>query len=307
MHCTIRSMRIVLAGAFGKLGSDILRALCGTEHEIVAADAVMRIPEDTDQSRFQAVKIDVTRPDTLKGLCDGADLVITTVGLTGASTKVNNYDIDYRGNLNLMKAAQAAGVKHFAYISVINADKGKGIPMVNSKFMMENELKKSGLTYVIYRPTGYFYDIAHVFWPMIKSKSVQLLKMPKDPVANVFDTKDFAAFILKTMCDENVTYNVGGKETYTYRQIAEMFYRADGVTDGPVKTVPPFMMDILARLPKIRKSGRTDVIKVSKFTLTNDCYGDTEVEGKSFREYIAGRSYAAAIEAEMKAKEQAGK
>ena len=86
-----------------------------------------------------------------------------------------------------------------------------------------------------------------------------------------------------------------------------MFYAADGVTDGPVKVVPAFMMDILARLPKIKKSGRTDVIKFSKFTLTNDCYGDTEVPGKSFREYIAGKSYAPRIEAELKAKEEAAK
>ncbi len=297
-------MKIVLAGAFGKLGSDILRALCATEHEILAADAVMRVPPDVNKGRFETKQIDVTKPGSLKGLCSGADVVITTVGLTGASTKVNNYDIDYHGNLNLVHEAKRADVKHFAYISVINADKGDGIPMVHSKFLLENDLKRSGLTYVIYRPTGYFYDIAHVFWPMIKSRSVQLLKAAKEPVANVIDTRDFARFILETMCDKNVSYNVGGKETYTYRQIAEMFYNADGVTNGPVKTVPAFMMDILSRLPKIKKSGRSDVIKFSKFTLLNDCYGDTEVDGKSFKEYIAEKSYAPIIEAELKAKEE---
>lgn len=298
-------MNIVLAGAFGKLGSDILRELCKTEHEVIAADAVLRVPSGVDPSRFTAKKIDVTQPDTLKGLCDGADVVITTIGLTGASTKFNNYDIDYHGNLNLLNEAKAAGVKHFAYISVINADKGDGIPMVNAKYLMEQEIKKAGVPYVIYRPTGYFYDIAHVFWPMIKSKSVQLLKTKKEPVANVIDTRDFAAFILKTMCEENKMYNIGGTETYTYRQIAEMFYNADGVTNGPVKTVPAFMMDVLAQLPKIKKSGRSDVIRFSKFTLLNDCYGDTEVPGKSFKEYIAEKSYAPIIEAELKAKEAA--
>jgi len=291
-------MKVLLAGAFGKLGSDILRALCETDYEIVAADAVLRIPEDVDQGRFTTVKIDVTSPESLKGLCDGVDTVITTVGLTGASTKFTNYDIDYKGNLNLLNEAKAAGVKNFAYISVINADKGDGIPMVNSKFLLEGELKKSGITYVIYRPTGYFYDIAHVFWPMIKTRSVQLLKVKNEPKANVIDTKDFAGFIIKTMNDENKTYNVGGTETYTYRQIAEMFYNADGVTNGPIKVVPPFMMNILANLPKIKKEGKTDVIKFSKFTLTNDCYGDTEIPGKSFKEYIAGKSYAERIEQE---------
>ncbi len=291
-------MRVLLAGAFGKLGSDILRALCGTEHEIIAADAVLRIPPDIDRSRFDVKQIDVTVPETLKGLCDGVDAVITTIGLTGASTRFSNYDIDYKGNLNLLNEAKKARVKRFAYISVINADKGEGIPMVHSKFLLEQELKRSGLDYVIYRPTGYFYDIAHVFWPMIKARKVQLLKVKKDPVANVIDTADFARFIIQTMNDSGKTYNVGGTETYTYREIAEMFYNADGVTNGPVKTVPAFMMDILARLPKIKRSGRADVIRFSKFTLTNDCYGDTEVEGRSFKEYIAGKSYAAVIEAE---------
>ncbi|MCQ2505968.1 MAG: NAD(P)H-binding protein [Lachnospiraceae bacterium] len=300
-------MKVVLAGAFGKLGSDILRALCETEHEIVAADAVMRIPEDVDRSRFTAVSIDVTKPETLKGLCDNADVVITTIGLTGASTRFTNWDIDFKGNLNLINAAKEARVKQFDYISVINAHDGKGIPMVESKFMLEEELKKSGLDYVIYRPTGYFYDIAHVFWPMIKKQSVQLLKVKNEPKANVIDTKDFADYIIKTMCDKNKTYNIGGTETYTYKQIAEMFYNADGVTNGPVKYVPVFMMDVLSHLPKIKKAGKSDVIKFSKFTLVKDCYGDTEVPGKSFKEYIAGKSYAERIEAEMKAKEEAEK
>lgn len=291
-------MKILLAGAFGKLGSDILRALCKTEHEIVAADAVLKIPDDVDKDRFSVKQIDVTVPDSLSGICDGVDVVITTIGLTGASTKFTNYDIDYKGNLNLLNEAVKANVKQFDYISVINADKGEGIPMVNSKFLLEQELIKSGINYVIYRPTGYFYDIAHVFWPMIKTKSVQLLNVKKEPVANVIDTADFAGFILKTMNERNVTYNVGGTETYTYREIAEMFYNADGVKNGPIKVVPAFMMDILANLPKIKKSGRTDVIKFSKFTLTNDCYGNTEVEGKSFKKYISEKSYAAAIEAE---------
>ncbi len=300
-------MKIVLAGAFGKLGSDILRALCKTDHTLVAADAVMRIPADVDTVRFTAKQIDVTKPETLKGLCDGADVVITTIGLTGASTRFTNYDIDYHGNLNLLNEAKAAGVKHFAYISVINADKGEGIPMVHAKYLMEQEIKKAGISYVIYRPTGYFYDIAHVFWPMIRSRSVQLLKVKKDPVANVIDTRDFADFILKTMCEENKMYNVGGTETYTYRQIAQMFYDAAGVQNGPVKVVPAFMMDVLSKLPKIKKAGKSDVIKFSKFTLCNDCYGDTEVPGRSFKAYIAEKSYAPVIDAELKAKEEAAK
>lgn len=165
----------------------------------------------------------------------GPGFLLFFLGLTGlfwkgeknaASARFTNYDIDYQGNLNLIEAARAAGVRHFGYVSVINADKGEGIPMVHSKYLLEEALKASGLTYVIWRPTGYFYDIAHVFWPMVKSKSVQLLKTKGgfEPRANVVDARDFARFILETMCDGNKTYSVGGTETYTYRQIAEKSY-----------------------------------------------------------------------------------
>lgn len=294
-------MKVVLAGAFGKLGSDILRAVVAAGHETVAADLMIRELDGLDPASYTTRQIDVQNPDNLKGLCDGADVVITTVGLTGASTKVNNYDIDYRGNLNLLNEAKAAGVKKFVYISVINADKGDGIPMVNSKYMLEQELKASGVPYVIHRPTGYFYDIAHVFWPMILNNKVQLLKgTPKK--ANVIDTKDFARFIVETMNENNVTYNVGGTETYTYQEIAAMFYAANGVNDGPIKYAPAWMFDVLAKLPKIKKQGKVDIMKFSKFTLSNDCYGDTEVPGLSFKQYIADKSYAPVIEAELAAK-----
>ena len=61
--------------------------------------------------------IDVTKPETLRGLCDGADAVITTVGLTGSSATITNYDIDYQGNVNLLREAQRArGEAFYIYL-----------------------------------------------------------------------------------------------------------------------------------------------------------------------------------------------
>lgn len=169
-------MKVVLAGAFGNLGAGILKCLCASgEHEVVAADMrETQIPECNGKYRF--VKIDATDPKTMKGLCEGADVVITTVGLTGASTKVTSYDIDYKGNMNLYAEAKAAGVKKFNYISVISCDEpgAEKVPMLHAKYMVEEEIKKEEMDYVIYRPTGYFYDIAKVFKPYVE-KGVLLL------------------------------------------------------------------------------------------------------------------------------------
>ena len=166
-------MKVVLAGAYGNLGADIFRELLKGGHEVVALDMMQR--DLGLEGNYSFTKIDVTDPETLKGTCDGADIVITTVGLTKGSATVTNYEIDYQGNLNLLNEAKSAGVKHFVYVSVIKADMAPDVPMVHSKYLFEGQLKKSGLTYVILRPTGYFYDIIKVFRPRIEKGEVSLL------------------------------------------------------------------------------------------------------------------------------------
>lgn len=276
-------MKIVLAGAFGKLGTDILRALVRDGHTVTAADlAVKEVPGL--QGKYVARTIDVTKPDTLQGVCDGADIVITTVGLTGSSAMLTNYDIDYQGNVNLLREAQRAGVKGFTYISVIQADSDPSVPMLHAKALFEQELKQSGIPYVIHRPTGYFYDIAKVFMPMIEKGEVTLLGK-QDAHANVIDTPDFADFIVLHMQDKNKTYNVGGKETYSYEEIARMFFAAAG-KQPVIKRAPVFLFSVLALVNKWKKNGKEAIIRFSKWTLTHELVGEDRYGDASFRDYI---------------------
>ena len=278
-------MKVVLAGAYGKLGREILKKLVADGYDVVAADLMDKTPEGVDASGFTFKKLDVTHPEALGGLCDGADAVISTVGLTGTSATLTNYDIDYHGNLNLLNEAKKAGVKKFVYISVIKADKAPKVPMLHAKYLMEEELKKSGIDYVIHRPTGYFYDIVKVFRPMIEKGEVTLLG--KKPVhANVIATEDFAEFIVDHIGDTNVTYNIGGKETWSYEEIADMCFAAAGKTPV-IKRAPAFLFDILANLPKNKKNGKWAILRFSKWTLTEEMVGDTCYGEHSFKQYIA--------------------
>ena len=275
-------MKVVLAGAYGNLGSDILKELVKQGHQVVAADMIEKDLGLGDKVSFR--KIDVTKPETMKGMCEGADVVITTVGLTKTSATVTNYQIDYQGNLNILAEAKAAGVKHFVYISVIKADKAPKVPMLHAKYMFEEELKKSGLTWVIHRPTGYFYDIVKVFKPMVEKGEVTLLG--KKPVhANVISTEDFAEFIVAHMMDENKSYNVGGKETWSYEEIANMCFAAAGKTPV-IKRAPAFLFDVLAFVNKLKKNGKEAILRFSKWTLTEEMVGDTKYGDMSFAEYI---------------------
>ncbi len=279
-------MKILLAGAFGNLGAEILKKLCADGHEVIAADLKETAVPGTE-GRYTFAPIDAAKPETLSGLCDGVEAVISTVGLTGASTRVTSYDIDYQGNLNLLEAAKASGVKHFTYVSVISCDEkgAEKVPMLHAKYLFEQKLKESGLTYVIHRPTGYFYDIAKVFKPYVDKGEMQLLKGYGRVRANVVDCPDFAAFIVEHMLDENAMYSVGGQETYTYEEMAAMCFDAAG-KPLKIKWAPIWLFGLLANLPKIKKAGKHDIILFSKWTLSHDLVGDTQVGQASFGEYI---------------------
>ena len=275
-------MKVVLAGAYGNLGAEIFKALLKAGHEVVAADMMER--DLGVEGNFTFKKIDVTKPETLVGLCDGADCVVSTVGLTKTSAEVTNYQIDLDGNVNILNEAKKAGVKFFTYISVIKADKAPGVPMVHAKYLFEEELKKSGLTYCIHRPTGYFYDIVKVFRPMIEKGEVTLLGETAVH-ANVVSTEEFGAFIVEHLKDNNTMYNVGGKETYSYEEIANMCFEAAG-KEPVIKRAPAMLFDVLAFINKFKKNGKEAILKFSKWTLTEEMVGDTHVGEMSFKQYI---------------------
>lgn len=279
-------MKVVLAGAFGNLGAEILKKLCAAGHEVVAADLKER-PVEGCEGKYTFKAINATKPETLEGLCGGAEVVITTMGLTTASTAVTSYDIDYRGNMNLYAECKKAGVKKFNYVSVISCDEpgAEKVPMLHAKYMVEQEIKKEPMDWVIYRPTGYFYDIAKVFKPYIDKGEMQLLKNKGNVKANVVDCPDFAQFIVEHMCDTNVTYNVGGKETYTYLEMAKMCFDAAG-KPMKIKWAPVWLFGVLANLPKIKKAGKHDIILFSKWTLSHDLVGDTKTGDNSFAAYL---------------------
>lgn len=275
-------MKIVLAGAYGNLGGDIFRALLAAGHEVVAADMIER--DLGLEGNFTFKKLDVTNPEALKGLCDGADALITTVGLTKTSAAVTNYEIDYQGNVNLLNEAKSAGVKKFVYISVLKADKAPKVPMLHAKYLMEEELKKSGIPYIIYRPTGYFYDIVKVFKPMVEKGEVTLLG--NKPVScNVIDTPDFAQYIVDHLGDENIMVSIGGKETYTYEELANMCFAAAG-KEPVIKRAPAMLFDVLAFVNKLKKNGKEAILRFSKWTLTEPMVGDVHYGEHSFAEYI---------------------
>lgn len=276
-------MKVAVAGAFGHLGYDVLKKAINKNYEVVALDLNEKdVPE---KGKYIFHKIDVTNKESLKGTLEGVDVIISTVGLVSKSAKLTNYDIDLNGNLNLLEEAKACGVKKFVYVSVIHAETAPDVPMLDAKAKFEEKLKESGLGYSIVRPTGYFYDIAHVFMPMIEKGKVTLLGHKDYPV-NVIDTPDLASFIIEKVGQEGNTFDeIGGKEVYTYKEIATMFFTAAG-KKVKISRAPVFLFDLIIKKASKKNDGSEAIIRFSKWTLTHAMEGTTKYGENSFKEYI---------------------
>jgi len=64
---------------------------------------------------------EATRLQTLRGLCDGIDIVFSSIGLTRQKGKLTFRDVDYQANKNILDIAIGKSVRKFVYVSVFNA------------------------------------------------------------------------------------------------------------------------------------------------------------------------------------------
>ena len=102
---------------------------------------------------------DATRPDTLRGAFDGVDAVISCLGAPMAFTTGDRRsfrDLDTVANLNLIRAARAAGVRRFVYVSLLVRPAWSDTVYARAHEEVVEQLTGSGLSYGVVRPTGMF-------------------------------------------------------------------------------------------------------------------------------------------------------
>ena len=223
-------MKILVAGAGGYLGSHLIQVLHKQGHEVVGLDRKPAGMEPHKEHLSEIITADVTNPEQLSGKLNGIETVISTIGLEFPQKDISYWDIDYQGNLNLLNEAQNAGVKKFLYVSVFQPT-GKVAatcpPLVESKMAFEKELMNSGLSWVIFRPVGYFKDIINIFLKSARQGTVRLVG-DGNTRTNPLHPMDFSEFIAANLSRDGEVLPVGGPEEYSYNELSEIAFEAVG-------------------------------------------------------------------------------
>ena len=243
--------KVLVAGATGYLGRYVVRE-CKRRGYWVRVLA--RNPEKLKvKGPFMEPAIDrlyddlfvgeVTRPETLRGLCRDIDIVFSSIGITRQRDRVSFMDVDYRGNKNLLSAAVNSGVSKFVFVSVFKAD--QITHLAEAREMFVDDLKQSGLAYAVVRPTGYFSDMSE-YLKMARSGRVFVLGSGSNKI-NPIHGRDLAEVCVDSAENDHrqTEQGVGGPRTYTHDEIGCLAFDVLGkkrkIIHIPLRVVQPIV------------------------------------------------------------------
>ncbi|NRD23593.1 SDR family oxidoreductase [Winogradskyella litoriviva] len=217
---TTNSKTVLLAGATGYLGGYVAKALVEDNFKAKLIARSTKTLKSFESKTVKIIKAEVTKPDTLYGICEGVTTVISTVGITRQKDGLTYMDVDYQANLNLLNEAKRAGVKKFIYVSAINGNKYRHLKIFEAKEKFVDALRNSGLEYVVIRPNGFFSDMKD-FLDMAKNGKIYLFGNGEQKF-NPIHGEDLAIVCLQAIKSTSNEIIVGGPDILTLNEIGEM-------------------------------------------------------------------------------------
>ena len=233
---------------------------------------------------------EATNPDTLQGLCEGIDVVISALGVASSRTNetVSLDEVDYGGNSNILKQAVEAGVRKFIYVAFVKTADFEHLEITRIKERFISELRDSGLDYCVVRPTAFFSDMGEIVKQALKG-TVYLLGSGQSRL-NPIHGSDLAQVCLDAVDSSETEVSVGGPDIYSYEEAANLAFKVVGKKPR-IKKIPVWPFSVLLKIMRPFLSRRRfTLIQFLLAAFTKDSvvkkYGSYSLE-KFFREKVS--------------------
>lgn len=219
--------RVLVTGATGYLGQALVPRL---QAEGCAVRATSRDPSE-DGDAVEWVAMDLADGSGIEAAVEDQSVVVHCASAAFGDTEA----VDVEGTRQLLDAAEAGGVEHFVYISIVGID---DIPFAyyEAKRRAESFVEASGVPATILRSTQFFPFLGALFgrlrwvpvWPLPSG-------MPLQPIA----VEDVADAVVETALDTPAGRldPIGGPEVQTVGELART-YRSTRGWWRPVVGVP---------------------------------------------------------------------
>jgi uncharacterized protein YbjT (DUF2867 family) len=251
-------VRVLVTGATGFVGPKVANAIVDAGHEVRVLERRTGAAQRAGV-RAEAVRGDMTDAASLRLAAEGQDVVVHLVAIRqGAAQQFQRVMIE--GTRNLLAACDA-GVKRFVLMSALGTSEETKdlVPYFNAKWQEEQDVKASGLEYVIFRPSFVFGPDGGILPTFAKlarlSPVTAIVGSGKQRIQPIW-IDDVAAYFAAAVDRRNAanqTFEVGGPDAVTWDELWQRLRAVLGIRRRPTLHLPVRLMRIPAtvteRLP----------------------------------------------------------
>jgi uncharacterized protein YbjT (DUF2867 family) len=212
------TMKIVVIGGTGLIGSKLVQNLRERGHDVLAAAPSTGVNSITREGLAQAM--------------DGADIV---VDVANAPSWEDQAVLDFfeTSSRNLLAAEAAAGVRYHVALSIVGSERLPENGYFRAKVAQENLIKASGIPYTILRATQFFEFVGGIAQAATVGEEICLSPALIQPMAS--DDVVAALTEVTLAAPVNGTVEVAGPEAMPLDELVRRFLRA---TQDTRKVVP---------------------------------------------------------------------
>jgi uncharacterized protein YbjT (DUF2867 family) len=240
-------MTLLIVGATGTLGRQIVRRALDEGHEVRCLVRSFRKAAFLKEWGAELFLGDLCKPESLQPAMDGITAVIDAA-TARANDSLSIYQVDWQGKVNLIQAAAAAKIDRFVFMSVLDAEKYRSVPLMDIKYCTEKFLAESGLNYTILRPCGFLQGLVGQYAiPVLEGQAVWMAGQVA-PTA-FMDTQDVAKFAVKALAVPaaiNKTLPVVGNKAWSGDEIIGLCERLSS-KEAKVTRVPLGLLTAVRR------------------------------------------------------------
>ena len=231
----INSAKLILvSGITGRQGGAVAQELLSRGYRV---RGLTRNPESERAQQFAGFGVEMVKGD----FNDINSLNQATQGVYGVFSVQNFWEHGKQAEItqgnNFADVAKQAGVSHFVYSSVANADKNTGIPHFDSKYEIETYIQSIQLPYTIIRPVSFMEN-----WEYSRAdieNGVIYGPLPAETLHQHIAVKDIGRFAAEAFDNPaewlGISLDIAGDE-YTQREIAGLFSQVTGKDVKYVRT-----------------------------------------------------------------------
>jgi uncharacterized protein YbjT (DUF2867 family) len=216
---------ILITGATGKNGAEILKRLSGRKEPIRAMVRKQNAPASRSHE-LEFVQADFDDVASLRKALSGVQRAFL---VTNSSERVEELQ------LRFVDLARESGVKHIVYLSQLHASTDSPLRFLRYHAAVEDAMRVSGMSFTNLRPNLYMQGLLMI-GQSIASQG-RFFAPAGDSHVSVVDVRDIASVAVAALTQtrhEGKTYDITGPEALTHFQMAAQLSQA---LDRPVTFV----------------------------------------------------------------------